>query len=206
MTRALLDYQPQFAALELQQPALRPVAAEQDELDELEFAAALLEVRSPPQLAQLLNRLQARAGLAPGSAQGRALAALLSATARRTLPVLERALSGRPGSARASGTAAAAGRYFGLELEGLSPEDQEFEAARRFVRLANSATRTALRLPGGNAQSVARAALHRAAQRHAPGLLPAQPGRKSAGARSRLPGSEQGRWVRQGHHIIVDNS
>ena len=37
--------------------------------------------------------------------------------------------------------ASGATKLFGLELEGMSPEDQEFEVARRFVRLAASQRR-----------------------------------------------------------------
>ncbi len=43
--------------------------------------------------------------------------------------------------------ASAAGRMFGLELEGLSVEDREFEVARRLVRFALTATKNALSAP-----------------------------------------------------------
>ena len=43
--------------------------------------------------------------------------------------------------------ASAAGRMFGLELEGLSVEDREFEVARRLVRFASATTKNALSAP-----------------------------------------------------------
>ena len=84
----------------------------------------------------------------------------------------------------------------GLELEGLSPEDQEFEVARRFVRFAGEASRQAAAAPPtAPADEVVQAALQRAAQRYAPGL--------SAGMTrgGRTKGS--GRWVRRGRSIVV---
>lgn len=60
---------------------------------------------------------------------------------------------------------------FGLELEGLSPEDQEFEVARRFVRLAGEATREAMEAPKMlPPKTVAKQAIKKASVKHAPGL------------------------------------
>jgi hypothetical protein len=68
--------------------------------------------------------------------------------------------------------ARAKGRFFGIELEGLSPEDQEFETAKAFVRFAGEATRLAASaadaLPAVN---VAHAAALQSARRNAPGWL-----------------------------------
>jgi hypothetical protein len=61
---------------------------------------------------------------------------------------------------------------FGLELEGLSPEDKQFEYARHLARFMREAAQE-LDM-GGNAQDAPRrvqAALAQAARRHAPGLL-----------------------------------
>src|SRR5690606_8772690 len=64
------------------------------------------------------------------------------------------------------------GAFFGLSLEGLSPEDQEFEAAKAFVLFAGDAARNAaLTPPRLPAEAIARIAAARAAQRHAPGWL-----------------------------------
>jgi hypothetical protein len=84
----------------------------------------------------------------------------------------------------------------GLELEGLSPQDQEFEAARQFTRFAGAAWRNAIVAPPtGPAAVQARAAVQAAAQQHAPGLLAAL----EAGAPHSSNGAgASGRWVRRG--------
>jgi hypothetical protein len=61
---------------------------------------------------------------------------------------------------------------FGLELEGLSAEDREFEAERRFVRFASAATKNALSAPpAANPQTVAKRAAAMAGRILAPGLI-----------------------------------
>ena len=83
------------------------------------------------------------------------------------------------------------GRRLGLELEGLSPEDQEFEVARRVVRLAgDAAVKAAAAPPSAPAGKVVNKAIAAAAKKHAPGL--AGPG-----------GRRSGRWIRRGRRIIV---
>jgi hypothetical protein len=61
---------------------------------------------------------------------------------------------------------------FGLELEGLSPEDKEFEYARHLARFMRDAVQ-ALETRGGTLDAERRVqdALAQAARRHAPGLL-----------------------------------
>jgi Xaa-Pro aminopeptidase len=89
---------------------------------------------------------------------------------------------------------------FGLELEGLSQEDREFEVAKQFVRLAGDATAQAVQAAqqGKNVQQAVKEAVTQAAQKFAPGLL--QGGGNGApahGARS------HGRWIRQGGKIVI---
>jgi hypothetical protein len=77
----------------------------------------------------------------------------------------------------------------------MNEEDQEFEVARRFVRLAGaSAQNAAAAPPNASPQDVAQAALAAAAQKHAPGLL------NTAGAGIN---GQRGRWVRRGRSIIL---
>ncbi|WP_183441881.1 hypothetical protein [Pseudoduganella violacea] len=64
-----------------------------------------------------------------------------------------------------------AARLFGLELEGLSPEDKEFELALHFTRFALDTARNALAAPGDDAAARVRSGLMQSARRHAPGLL-----------------------------------
>ncbi|MFM9438248.1 hypothetical protein ACFDR9_005351 [Janthinobacterium sp. CG_23.3] len=88
-----------------------------------------------------------------------------------------------------------------MELEGLSPEDKEFDVARLFVRFAADAADAVAKGAGaagaGNADPrvQVQAALTRSARRHAPGLL-----RSAADTPAR-----SGRWQRQGNRIIVLN-
>ena len=151
-----------------------------DEVEEMELASQLLEVTSDAELDQFIGDLVGRATHSlrqfAGSGAGRALRATLKQTAKRALPFVGRTVGGYiggPAGARAGAQAAtAAGRLFGLELEGLSPEDQEFETARRFVRFGRSAARQTARAASRRTRprAAARVGLRRAARRLAPGL------------------------------------
>jgi len=164
------------------------------ETAELELATQLLEVSSEQQLDRFIGDL-VRSGVGALSdfartREGRQLAGILKKAAGRVLPVLGRAagraaggaVSGVTGGPRGSyqrtgeriggSVGALAKRCFGLELEGLSAEDQEFEVARRFVQFARDAVRECLRRLGtGPARQVSRQAVASAARRLAPGLV-----------------------------------
>src|SRR5215217_5795154 len=111
-----------------------------------ELAAELLDVVNESELEDFLGRLVAEAArvagrrLTPGAR--RALVAELRSTAERTLPTLHVALGERT---RPAGLAveATAARLFGAELEGMSPEDRDFEIARQFVRFSHARTAAA---------------------------------------------------------------
>lgn len=184
-----------------------------DEAEEMGLAGELLGVSTEAELDQFLGRLIRRAGRALGqvvrSPVGMAVGSLLKGAARRALPGIGSAiggyLGGTAGAQLGSQSAAAAGRLFGLELEGLSGEDQEFEVARRFVRFSGEAVRRLLQSPQGrDVLSTARNAIVAAARRHAPGLLrPPAPAASMAGAPA-MPGSAQsGRWTRRGNKIVL---
>jgi hypothetical protein len=68
----------------------------------------------------------------------------LKPLAKAALSIEGRALGTFVGGPVGGKLASAAGRMFGLELEGLSAEDREFEVARRFVRFASATTKNAL--------------------------------------------------------------
>jgi uncharacterized protein (DUF697 family) len=163
-----------------------------DEAEEMELAAELLGVTDEVELDQFLGKLLKSAGRNIGkflnSPTGRKVGGMLKNVARQALPTVGGVLGGlaatgigsavgvpippQVGSAIGGQLASAAGSMFGLELEGLSPEDQEFEVARRFVRLAGHAVKHATAAhPQANSQTAARAALTAAARHHAPGLL-----------------------------------
>jgi hypothetical protein len=182
----------------------------------MELAAGLLEVTSEAELDRFLGALVERAGRAAGSHAGsptaRALAGILTGAARQALPMIGRAIGHRLGDTTGarSDVVQAAGKYFGLELEGLSPEDQEFEVARSFVRFASEAAKIAAGGPAGlPPETAAQTAAVRAARRFGPGLFGSppgghvrDPGRTESGSRS-IPAGIGGRWVRRGHNIIV---
>jgi hypothetical protein len=219
MDRRLLDYNPEteifeagaFAFDESQWPGGTSAESVFSEADEMEHAAGLLEVASETELDRFLGDLIDKAGRAIGSIARSptkdALAGILKAAAKRTLPVVARAVGQRLGSTSDSDIGArvvqAAGKYFGLELEGLSPEDQEFEAAKRFVRFAGEAAKNALAVPAGMPPEAAAA---RAAHRYAPGLLSNIPGPRPADPGARHTTALGGRWVRRGQNIIVVGS
>jgi phage tail tape-measure protein len=102
------------------------------------------------------------------------------------------------GTAIGSQAGAAAADMFEMELEGMSAEDQEFEVARRVVRLAGEAAQQAAQTPPTvPPPDAAKAAVVAAAQQHAPGLL-RQPSAAHYGRRH-----HSGRWVRRGHTIVL---
>jgi hypothetical protein len=182
-----------------------------DEVEEMELAGALLEIQSEEELDQFLGNLIRRAGRAVGAAVrspvGQTLNGILKNAARQALPVVGSAIGsavGGPSGARAgSQLAATAGRLFGLELEGLTQEDREYEVARRFVRFAGAAAANAGRAPASGApQAIASSAAAAAARAHAPGLL--RPAGADAAARTN-GAPRQGRWVRRGRHIVILN-
>ena len=125
------------------------------------------------------------------------------------MPTLGSAIGGYFGGstgAQLGGQAAsAAGRLFGLELEGLSAEDREFEVARRYVRFAGEAVKNlALNQAKQDPRAAANAAAVLAAQTLAPGLLRAPaPEAPTAPASSGLPSGHSGRWVRRGNKIVL---
>jgi hypothetical protein len=153
--------------------------AEMNEAEEMELAAELLEVGSEAELEQFLGKLIRRVGrglrTAIHSPLGKAIGGVLKPLAKAALPIAGKALGtfvgGPVGGMIGGKLASAAGQMFGLELEGLSGEDREFEVARRYVRFAAATTRNAARAPrNANPRAVAQASAAKAARRHAPGL------------------------------------
>jgi hypothetical protein len=115
-----------------------------NEAEEMELAAELLGVSSEEELDQFLGDLIKRAGRIAGqfvrSPVGQQIGGLLKGAAKKALPNVASAIGGYfggpSGAQKAGQLASAASQIFGLELEGLSPEDQEFEAAKSFVQFA----------------------------------------------------------------------
>jgi hypothetical protein len=206
-----------------------------NEAEEMELAAELLEITNEAELDHFLGGLIKRIGGAIGkvvkSPLGRAIGGLLKPLAKAALPIAGRAVGtffgGPVGGAIGGKLASAAGGLFGLELEGMSAEDREFEVARRFVRFASTATRNAAFAPtNANPNVAAKAAVISAARRLAPGLIrssngngyPSVPGSYSGtgqgtGQFGSYSGTGQGTgqfgsrsrgiWVRRGRRILL---
>ncbi len=149
------------------------------EMDEMELAADLLEVTDEAELEQFLGNLMHKASRVAGgilrTPEGNMLGGVLKGMARKALPNVDAGLGrlahgvdGTIGRQLASN----AGHMFGLEMEGMSAEDQEFEVARRFVHLAGDAVQNVLQAkPKLSLTNAVQKAVATAAQQHAPGLL-----------------------------------
>jgi len=186
----------------------------EEELNEL--ATELLSVTQERELEQFMGSVFEKVKGAvtdfARSPVGQQVGGMLKNVAHQALPVLgqmagtaigERfgmpGVGGQIGSALATG----AGSLFGLELEGLSNEDRDFEMAKQFVRLAADAAQTAAHAPPGqNPVEVAQNAIVEAAQKYAPGLLEPHGGPMAGGGPS-PHGATSGRWVRKGNKIVL---
>ena len=181
-----------------------------NELQEMELAAELLETQGEEELEHFLGGFLSKTlGKAVQTLAGPAgdkLRSLLKDAAQKLIPVagtaLGTAFGGPAGAAIGGNIAAKAQQLFGLELEGLALEDQEFEAARSFVRFATDAARQF-----ANAQSDDPAAAHHAimsaAQRWAPGLLATSGTGLSMPFVRRRRRRMTGRWIRVARNQIV---
>jgi hypothetical protein len=201
--------------LEAQEEAELEAEAEA-QLDEL--AAELLEVGSEGELDQflggLIQRVAGSLGKRVRGPMGRKLGLHLKRMMRQmpSFMAYQRAGGGRrsrsgarrltrlgPGVPPVQGDGAVASEVFGLELEGLSHEDQEFEMARQVVQLAADAAQAALSTPyEQREEEVSQAAVAQAVERYAPGLVGTRP---VVTPRTGIVTS--GRWVRKGNRITL---
>jgi hypothetical protein len=143
MSRALLEFNPDVQShsgdvllfgIALPQPIHVPGLSA---LEELNLASHFLEAHSAPALASLIEYVVSRAGTEGGRPIGPRASAALWERLTRAAAVIRHAL--RPDIV--GGSALSAEAIFGSEFEGLSPEDQEFETAHRFIRLASEMSR-----------------------------------------------------------------
>ena len=204
------------------------------ETQEMELAHELLSVSNEEELNMFLGKLIRGAGRAIGnfarSPIGKGIFGALRNVAKTALPFAGKALGsvfgGPIGGMIGGKLGSMASNLFELELEGLSPEDREFEVARAYIRFASAAANNAANLAarGGAAspQTVLKTALTQAAQQHAPGLL--RPARQATGgsfgngAANRVPAggisangtgngtgraASQGTWTRRGNTLVI---
>lgn len=187
-----------------------------NEAETMELAAELLEVSNEAELDRFLGNLIKRVGQAAGqfikSPVGQQLGGLLKGAAKQALPMVGSAIGGyfggSGGAKIGSQVASTAGRIFGLELEGLSHEDQEYEAAKSFVQFAGTAAKNAALSPQTtNPKTIAQSAVVAAARQFAPGLVSGAPsvvpGASSSTCSSCGRGAMSGRWMRRGNKIIL---
>ncbi|MEA2271597.1 MAG: hypothetical protein QOI98_305 [Solirubrobacteraceae bacterium] len=150
------------------------------ETQEMELTAELLEVSSEEELEEFLGNLFRGVAKSVGgfirSPVGRALGGALKGIAKKALPVVGGALGSfvAPGIGTSIGSklGSLASGLFEMELEGMNPEQAQFEVARRVVQLAATSAATAAKAPpSAPPAKVARVAITEAARQHAPGLL-----------------------------------
>jgi hypothetical protein len=172
-----------------------------DESQELEWASRLLEASNEQQLDRSLHDMIREAGTVAGAtlqpADQKAIAGVLKQAVREVLPTNMHHGSPMQSSAGAqlgSGLSSMAGQVLGLELEGLSSEDREFEAVKQFVRFTGQTVKNALEAaPGADPHRTAHSAATDAAQIYAPGLFAEGP---------HVPG-DRGRWVACHDRIVL---
>jgi hypothetical protein len=179
-----------------------------NEVEEEELAAQLLEITDEAELDQfiggLIKKVSKAARRVIKTPLGRNLGGFIKGAIKKALPIAGGAIGGAiaPGSGSAIGSrlASTAGRIFGFELETLGEEEQEFEVARRLVRLAGTAVQNAAQSPAAtsNPQAAAKAAVVSAAKAHAPGLV----GPSGTGASKNARGAS-GQWYRRGNKIVI---
>lgn len=213
MNRMLLGYSPDFDILEdAKGTTLAPNRADRKavvfDTETTGKAAELLNAEGQPSFTALLGRLVRGTASASGRALDDAVAnelvGLLQVAARHALPAMN-----APGSTtlHAGTPSQRIGRFFGIELEGLSPEDQEFELARRFVQLTTEAVRQAALAPKHlPPAAVARRAAARAARRYAPGWTsPHAQAPTLLAPRASSSFAPTGRRLRHGAGVAVPN-
>lgn len=187
------------------------------EAENMELATELLEINSEFELDRFLGGLIKKAGKAIGknikSQVGQQVGGLLKGAAKKALPHVTKAIDGYAGGSfggqLGSQVASTASQIFGLELEGLSQEDQEFEAAKSFVQFAGEVAKNAASAsPAANPAAVAKSAAVAAARQLAPGLVGGGSAPSTRGATpSTCPTcgnrAGSGRWIRRGNKIVL---
>ena len=153
-----------------------------DEAEEMELASQLLEIGDEQELDYFLGKLIGTVAKKVRKYVPSSIRKRLAGYAKKLLPVAGAALGNlvAPGVGGLIGgkLATLGSKAFGLELEGLSPEDQEFEAARRYVRLVSDAAQEATLVPRTTSpQTTVKKAFQASAQKHAPGLIAIPNGR-----------------------------
>jgi phage tail tape-measure protein len=172
----------------------------------MDIAADLMELEDEEDFENFLDDLISRGAQAVGrfidSPTGQALGGALKDAAKQLLPVAGQAVGSYFGGPAGGQIGGALGTAVAGQFEA-EAEEQEWEAANVFVRVAVDAVNNAANAPvGAHPQAVAQNAVAEAARRHAPHLAHAfsHPGRDWTSARH---SRHSGRWARRGREIIV---
>lgn len=193
--------------------------------EQMNLAAELMGVTNEQEfeyfLGDLFKKVSGAIGKVIHGPVGQALGGVLKDAAKQILPQAGQALGGLVGAPQI-------GQQLGSALGGMfetSSEEQEWEAANTFVKVATDAVKTAAQAPpGANPQAIANNAVLQAAQLHAPQLAQSLSGGLNAfntavpaGASlgSAMGGlsphghgegaakGRTGRWIRHGKHIVI---
>jgi hypothetical protein len=179
MANPLLAYDPELEMFEgEQEQRRRSEGGVLGDTAEMAVAANVLEITDRADLERFLRNLTRHVGNKIGihlsSPQADAICDVLAGTigqALRQSAGKRRAPPAPFGATLGSRLASVPASQLGLELEGLSNEDREFETARRLVRFAAEAVKNALTANTGNPLIAARSGAFAAARRYAPGLV-----------------------------------
>jgi len=183
MPNRLAAYDPQLEIFEGDKARVAPRRDEPlGEMQEMAFAAEILELRDERGLEALVGRVVGEVARALGQSRAsppaEAIRRLLTSVLKQSMP---RAAAARSRAIIApifgDRLAAIPGHSLGLELEGLSEEDRRFETARQLVRFVAGAAKRGLAASQLEPGHAARAAAFAAARHHAPGMMAGrQPG------------------------------
>lgn len=177
------------------------------EEEEIALAEELLSLAGEEELDQFLGKLFKRIGRGFKKVFS-PLGKIIKPIAKKLLPIAGGVagtfFGGPVGAALGSKLGSAASKIFEVDFESMDPEVQDFEVARRFVRLASTAAETAAAAPPTvNPVAAARSAVATAAQVHAPGLLKKKGLGGAAGSCACGHRKPAGRWIRRGRKIVI---
>ena len=204
--RALFETEQETDLTEVDEFEFTELPDQEADDEESELANQLLDVTSEAELDQFLGKLIGRAAKGARnfarSSAGRAVGGVLKSAARQALPHVGQFLGNAVGGGAGGAFGRRAGQWLGgrfelgVDTEGLSAEDAEYEVNKAFVRFAVDAAKRAARTTGGDPAATARSAAQAAARKHLPGLV--QDGSRPEGKRR-----QEGRWIRKGNRIVL---
>lgn len=178
------------------------------EEEEAELAYELLSVQDEGELDEFLGKLIGRVKRKVRKYVPKSVRSLARRGLKRLAPIAGRTAGtffGGPVGGRLGGRLGKyASKFFELDLEGLSPEDQEFETAKQYVKFGSAAAKEAIKNAGKmSPEKATKLAFQKAARKHAPGLLKMKPSRhRGRGARGGRR-QKSGTWYRRGNRVIL---